>query len=253
MTEFETKPDGTPFTSSDYSPRHAEVFANRYDDGLGNRKISTFRRLAGRLPGTRVLDVGSGEGTFSKVAREGGAQVVAVDFAEAMVAATAARAAVPVVRGSADALPFDSGHFGVVVALDIIEHLYQPERALAEFRRVLAPGGRLLLGTDRDGVALGLLPLRFPKPVRKVLTRRQVKGTMSDPDRYITPLCTHTHEFELDELLTLTARHGFRTRDVDSYSYSLGLDGWGRMVERCAIGPLRKWKWNYVMVSLTPA
>src|SRR3954470_22218835 len=135
MSGFETKPDGTRFTSSDYSPRHAEVFANRYDDGLGDRKIATFRRLAGALPGTRLLDVGSGEGTFSKTAREGGAQVQAIDFAEAMVASTVARAAVPVVRGSADALPYDAGRFDVVVALDIIEHLYQPEHALKEFRR----------------------------------------------------------------------------------------------------------------------
>ena len=65
MSDFETKPDGTRFTSADYSTRHAEVFANRYDDGLGDRKIKAFRRLAGALNGTRLLDVGSGDGTFS--------------------------------------------------------------------------------------------------------------------------------------------------------------------------------------------
>ncbi len=251
MTHFETKPDGTPFTSSDYSPRHAQAFANRYDDGLGDQKIAAFRRLAGPLPGTRLLDVGSGDGTFSRVAKEAGARVQAIDFAESMVTATAQRAAVSVVRGSADALPYEAETFDVVTALDIIEHLYQPERALQEFRRVLAPNGRLLLGTDRDGIALGLLPLRFPKAVRRVLVRGRARGAMSDPDRYITPLCTHTHEFELDELLALTAKHGFRTRGIDSYCYSAGLDSWGRAIERTAVGPLRKWKWNYVMVALT--
>ncbi len=251
MTHFETKPDGTPFTSSDYSPQHAQAFANRYDDGLGDQKIAAFRRLAGPLAGTRLLDVGSGDGTFSKVAAGAGAQVRAIDFAESMVAATARRTAVPVVRGSADALPYNAGTFDIVAALDIIEHLYQPERALEEFRRVLAPNGRLLLGTDRDGIALGLLPLRFPKVLRRVLVRGGVKGASSDPDRYITPLCTHTHEFELDELLALTEKHGFRTSGIDSYCYRAGLDSWGRMIERTAIGPLRKWKWNYVMVALT--
>ncbi len=248
---FETKPDGTPFTSADYSTRHAQAFANRYDDGLGDQKIAAFRRLAGPLAGKRLLDVGSGDGTFSKVAREAGAEVRAIDFADSMVDATAHRAAVPVVRGSADALPYDAGTFDIVTALDIIEHLYRPEQALQEFRRVLAPNGRLLLGTDRDGVALGLLPLRFPKVVRRMLVRGQAKGARSDPDRYITPLCTHTHEFELDELLALTAQTGFRMSGIDSYCYSAGLDSWGRMIERTALGPLRKWKWNYVMVALT--
>ena len=251
MTDFETKADGTPFTSLDYTTRHAEVFANRYDDGLGDRKIKTFRRLAGNLSGARLLDVGSGDGTFSSVARDAGAQVVATDFAESMVAATARRASVPVVRGSADALPYEANSFDIVAALDIIEHLYQPERALSEFRRVLTPNGRLLLGTDRDGIALGLLPQRFPKVVRRVLVRRPAREARSNPERYITPQCTHTHEFELDELLRLTATEGFRTRALDSYSYSLGLDGWGRMVEFAARGPLRRWKWNYVMVALT--
>ena len=251
MQHFETKPDGTPFTSADYSTRHAEVFANRYDDGLGDRKIAAFRRLAGPLAGKRLLDVGSGDGTFSKVAREAGAQVRAIDFADSMVDATARRAAVPVVRGSADALPFGTSTFDIVTALDIIEHLYQPEQALQEFRRVLAPNGRLLLGTDRDGVALGLLPLRFPKVIRRVLARGNAKGAQSDPSRYITPLCTHTHEFELDELLALTAQNGFHISGIDSYCYSAGLDSWGRMIERAAVGPLRKWKWNYVMVALT--
>ena len=251
MPHFETKPDGTPFTSADYSTRHAEVFANRYDDGLGDRKIKAFRRLAGDLQHARLLDVGSGDGTFSTVAREAGAEVVATDFAESMVAATARRAAVPVVRGSADALPYEANSFDILVALDIIEHLYQPERALREFHRVLRPNGRLLLGTDRDGIALGLLPRKFPRLLRRILVRRPPPEARSNPDRYVTPLCTHTHEFELDELLALTAQGGFRTRSFDSYSYSLGLDGWGRMVEFAARGPLRRWKWNYVMVALT--
>ena len=251
MSDFETKPDGTRFTSADYSTRHAEVFANRYDDGLGDRKIKAFRRLAGSLNGTRLLDVGSGDGTFSIVAREAGAEVVATDFAESMVAATARRAAVPVVRGSSDALPYETHSCDIVVALDSIEHLYQPETALREFHRVLRPNGQLLLGTDRDGIALGLLPQKFPKVIRRLLVRRPAREARSNPERYITPQCTHTHEFELDELLRLTAQEGFRTRSLDSYSYSLGLDGWGRMVEFVARGPLRRWKWNYVMVALT--
>jgi SAM-dependent methyltransferase len=249
--EFETKADGVPFGAADYSPRHAEVFANRYDDGLGNCKIATFRRLLGTLNGVRVLDVGSGEGTFSRIAREDGARVVAADFSDAMVAATARRARVPVIRGSAESLPCDADAFDVVVALDIIEHLYRPGNALDEFHRVLRPGGRLVLATDRDGFSLGFVLLRLPKPVKRVLPRRRLDGTARDRTRYRTPLCTHTHEFALDELLRLAHDHRFRVERLDTYPHQAEYGGWGRFTEMSLRGPLRRWKWNYVMVVLT--
>jgi 2-polyprenyl-3-methyl-5-hydroxy-6-metoxy-1,4-benzoquinol methylase len=247
--EFETKVDGTRFSPSDYSKRHAEVFANRYDDGLGNCKIASFRRLLGDLRGLRALDVGSGEGTFSRVAREGGARVVASDFAESMVEATTERARVPVIRASADALPVASGSFDVVIALDIIEHLYRPDVALDEFRRALDRGGRLVLATDRDGFALGFLPYRLPKPVRRLLNRG-ARGTAADRERYRTPLCTHTHEFAPDELLALASEHGFDLERLDTYPQQAAYGTWGRAVEAAARGPLRRWKWNYMMIVL---
>ncbi len=42
-------------------------------------------------------------------------------------------------------LPFDDGRFDVVIATDVIEHLDDDRRALAELRRVTAPGGRLVV------------------------------------------------------------------------------------------------------------
>jgi SAM-dependent methyltransferase len=48
---------------------------------------------------------------------------------------------------SAQDLPFASGAFGVVIIKHIVEHLPQPQRAIAEIGRVTAPGGVLLLAT----------------------------------------------------------------------------------------------------------
>lgn len=85
----------------------------------------------------RVLDVGSADGPSVGWLRERG-QVIALDVDP--------RGLVPGdVCGSAMELPFASGSFDVVAALDVVEHCESEERALSEMGRVLKPGGRLLL------------------------------------------------------------------------------------------------------------
>jgi SAM-dependent methyltransferase len=101
---------------------------------------------AGVRPGARVLDVASGPGHVAALAAERGASVVGVDIAEGMVAL--ARRLHPELefrQGDAEALPFEDGSFDAVVANFLILHIGRPERAAAEFARVLAPGGRLAL------------------------------------------------------------------------------------------------------------
>lgn len=96
--------------------------------------------------GTRVLDVATGPGWVAAEAAERGASVVGVDVAEAMIAR--ARSAHPELefrRADAHELPFADASFDAVVGNLAIMHLSRPERAMAEFARVLRPGGRLAL------------------------------------------------------------------------------------------------------------
>jgi SAM-dependent methyltransferase len=96
--------------------------------------------------GTRVLDVATGPGWVAAHAAERGASVVGVDVAEAMIAR--ARTAHPQLafrRADVHELPFADGSFDAVVGNLAIMHLSRPERAMAEFARVLRPGGRLAL------------------------------------------------------------------------------------------------------------
>jgi SAM-dependent methyltransferase len=53
----------------------------------------------------------------------------------------------PLVAGHADRLPFRDGVFDTVVAGFLLPHLLEPGRAVAEFHRVLRPGGRLAVAT----------------------------------------------------------------------------------------------------------
>jgi SAM-dependent methyltransferase len=107
--------------------------------------------LAGPLAGRRVLDVGTGDGTYAIEAAVRGAEVTGVDVDPAMVAAARARAesAHAIVRlceGPAQALPFADGAFDVVFAVTVLCSVPDASRAVRELARVLVPGGRLVLG-----------------------------------------------------------------------------------------------------------
>lgn len=97
-------------------------------------------------PGDRVLDLGCGDGVWAGQAGVA-ASWVGADIAEAALArARARRPDLPWVRVAEDAeLPFGSGSFDVVWCTETLEHVGDTARFLAQARRVLAPGGTLLV------------------------------------------------------------------------------------------------------------
>jgi SAM-dependent methyltransferase len=93
-------------------------------------------------PGVRFLDVASGPGYLAAAAARRGADVVGVDFAEAMV--EQARRTYPALAfriGSAEDLPFPDESFDAVGISFGMLHFARPEDALAEAFRVLRHGG----------------------------------------------------------------------------------------------------------------
>jgi SAM-dependent methyltransferase len=97
-------------------------------------------------PGDHVLDVASGPGVLAGKAAALGATVRGVDLAPNMVAL--ARRLTPAASfevASAESLPFPDMSFDAVLCSFGIGHFPEPDRAFAEFRRVLKPRGRLAL------------------------------------------------------------------------------------------------------------
>ena len=144
--------------------------------------------LLGELrPGDRVLDLGSGAGDFTaEIARAGG-RVTGVEVAEAAIARARSRHRelefrLAPIEGQ---LPFDDGAFDLVWTSEVIEHVADTARWLSELRRVMVPGGRLLLTTPSHGrlrVALGGLE-RFSEPLGDHLhlyTRRSLRSTLEE-------------------------------------------------------------------------
>jgi SAM-dependent methyltransferase len=115
---------------------------------VGRRKLF-LRLIEDRFPQARrpidILDFGCGTGAFLEhLERFGG--VSAVDADPHAVAFCHARGRTEVVLAPpAAALPFGDGSFDLVTTLDVIEHIDDDVGALAELRRVLRPGGLLLV------------------------------------------------------------------------------------------------------------
>lgn len=118
-------------------------------------------RAAGLRRGEHVLDVACGTGDLAGAFRRAGAgRVVGVDFCEEMLRIARrkfAHSAIEWVPGDAASLPAGEAEFDVVSIAFGLRNLADPPAALAEFRRVLRPGGRLVvLEFDRPrGAVLG--------------------------------------------------------------------------------------------------
>lgn len=101
-----------------------------------------LRRYVGEAPNP-ILDVGCGTGATSAAIANGG-QLLGIDLGPQAVASARERG-LEVAQMDATSIGARSDCFGLVVALDVLEHLDDPMAAAREFRRALRPGGRLLV------------------------------------------------------------------------------------------------------------
>ena len=100
----------------------------------------------GLASGDRFVDLGCGLGAALEHAAATGAETAGIDPSEAMVERASTRVPSADVRvGSAEAIPFEDDRFTAALAVSTYHHWADAEAGLAEVRRVLAPGGRLLI------------------------------------------------------------------------------------------------------------
>src|SRR5262249_1116127 len=135
----------------DWYPRHLGLYA----DLLRQRN----RAIAAAVPTglERILDCGCGAGDVSALLHDHARDVVSMDVAGSNARQTrrnltARFGAARVLRAGGEDLPFADASFDAVVLADVIQHIPRAAGAVAEFARVLLPGGRLLLVTPDRAV-----------------------------------------------------------------------------------------------------
>lgn len=144
VVEFKLATKG--FGTQEWVPTPDEYM---FKEGDGSSHAAMLEML-GTLPPSRILDLGCSGGLFAERARAAGHHVTGVDAVE-----------VPGVRERTDrffvadldaGIPAEAGgRYDVVVAGDVIEHLRRPVEMLKDVRRVLRPGGQVLLSVPNFG------------------------------------------------------------------------------------------------------
>lgn len=130
-----------------------DMVAKNYDrtnDLLSFFQSRIWRRATKKAvspkPGMRILDVAAGTGTSSQALLVPGGEVVAADFSKGMLEEGAKRHPdLKFVFADAMKLPFSDGEFDAVTISFGLRNVQNHQVALAEFSRVLKPGGRLVV------------------------------------------------------------------------------------------------------------
>lgn len=178
--------------------------ATRYDRSLGPRFCRMGRWddailgvLGSSLDGAHVLDVGCATGRLAARLAPKAARLAAVDIAPAILETARGRLAHLAPEAELEVadvearLPFGNATFDVATLTGVLHHLTRPVAALAEIRRVLRPGGRLVV----------VDPCFFP-PMRQI----------ANALLRVVPVAGDHRFYGMAEAARLLDRAGYRTR-----------------------------------------
>ncbi len=174
--------------------------------------LQTLAAAVQSTPNAAVLDMGCGAGHASFAVAAHAKSVVAYDIAPPMLETVAAAArergldAIRTQQGAAEKLPFDDASFDWVISRMSAHHWHDVPQALAEVRRVLKPGGRVLF-IDIAGHDHPLLD-----------THLQAVELLRDG--------SHIRDYRADEWLALFEAAGFKTTIRERWRLPIDFASW---------------------------
>ncbi len=237
--------------------RYHDVAAASYDSKWGidfgdvgrDQVVSKLRKLLGsELRGgyDRSLEIGAGTGYFSLNLLQAGVvgDATCTDISAGMLAALDGNAQrlgleVTTLRADAESLPFADSSFDLVLGHAVLHHLPNLRRAFAEFRRVLAPGGRIAFAGEpsRLGDRLAAMPKRGAALVaplwRRLIGAQPARcsgvsrgGRLAEEHDHDLERFVDIHAFDPAELAGYADRAGFADVTVRGEELTANWFGW---------------------------
>jgi SAM-dependent methyltransferase len=264
-------PTATADHIKDVNTRYHDAAADEYDakwgidfGAVGQRQVRL--KLDKALDGLDrarfgdALEIGSGTGYFSLNLVQLGVveRLTATDISPGMLERLAATAEalglddVTTVATDAERLPFDDESFDLVFGHAVLHHIPDLDRAFAEFRRVLRPGGMIAFAGEpsRYGDRLAALPKRAgviaaPAWRRVVGARGRAVPEADQSEEHSLESEVDVHAFAPADLRRLLREAGFEQRRVGGEELLANAWGWGlRTVESSAEPDSVPYRWR---------
>ena len=201
----------------------------------GNRELLADRVRIIHGGKARVLELGCGHLDFTLDYLHGACgELVATDLEQLFPEGTALPPGVSFQLEDALDLSFPDNSFDCVIALEVIEHVSDEDRFVAEALRALRPGGQLIFTTPNRLRLTALARYLIGKPIRFPHTYA------IDP---VLGEILHLREFSYGDLTKLVSRHQALIADADIEGIGLGVPAWQLVVLRS--GPLHRLAFNW--------
>ena len=146
-----------------------------------NRQIAAFLSVFLKLKidkGSKILDVGCGPGTYSRILADTGNNVTGIDFAEHMVQKAAKKSVgknIQYIISDAYSLPFKDGFFDVAICTGVLQHVTDEKRVIDEMKRVLKEDQGVMMLITMNSCSINVFSRKLRGKFRSVFSRKRYR------------------------------------------------------------------------------